>query len=319
MSKVSGIIATYNRAAFIAQAVDSVLGQTYQNVELIVVDDGSTDNTREVLAGYGGRLRYIYQDQRGRSLARNTGIRSASGDYIAFLDSDDIWLPQKLEKQLSVLESNPSLGLVHCLTEVIDEQGRRLEKETTKWRALYEMALRRGYTYEAMSLECVMYLSSVMVRRECFDSVGLFDASIPAFEDWDWYLRFALQYEVAIVTEPLVLFRVHRANTPMHEFTEGRIKTCLKHLALLDTHERLPFGDKARRNFYLNLATAHYMAGNMCECRDWTLKAARGNLRVLLKPDVLVHFFLSWLPLGVTQRLRNLKSMKVTFNNYVGR
>ena len=105
---ISVIIPTYNRAHFVREAIDSVLGQTYQDFEIIVVDDGSTDDTKTVLALYGNRIRYLHQKHRGRSEARNTALKSAAGKFVAFLDSDDIWLPRKLEKQLPLFDSDES-------------------------------------------------------------------------------------------------------------------------------------------------------------------------------------------------------------------
>jgi glycosyltransferase involved in cell wall biosynthesis len=114
--KVSVLIATYNRARMLGAAIDSVLAQSYQDFELIVVDDGSTDGTRELVARrYGSAVRYIYQENRGRSEARNTGIKAARGDFFAFLDSDDAWLPEKLARQVRLLEQRPQIGIVSPL------------------------------------------------------------------------------------------------------------------------------------------------------------------------------------------------------------
>src|SRR5690349_3602213 len=107
MPKVSVIIPTYNRAQFIARAVDSVLEQTYKDFEIIVIDDGSSDNTQEILKAYEGKIRYVYQQNKGISAARNRGIQEAKGEYIAFLDSDDVWKPEKLSVQVAILDVNP--------------------------------------------------------------------------------------------------------------------------------------------------------------------------------------------------------------------
>src|SRR4030042_587586 len=123
MPKVSVIITTYNRVHFVCEAIDSVLNQTFKDFEIIVVDDGSTDNTKEALKRYSKNIFYIYQSNKGRSQARNTGLKVAKGDYIAFLDDDDIWVPHKLEKQVAFMDSNPNIGLVHTITEVIDEES----------------------------------------------------------------------------------------------------------------------------------------------------------------------------------------------------
>ncbi|MDP6417227.1 MAG: glycosyltransferase, partial [Gammaproteobacteria bacterium] len=250
---------------------------------IIVVDDGSTDSTPEVLAQFGNQISVIRQPNLGRSAARNAGVSHARGEVIAFLDSDDIWLPDKLGRQLSVFEANPAVGLVHTLSDVLDEHGVSLDQQTRRRRQLYRRALRRGYDYEGMSQECIMFLSTVAVRRECWERVGPMDASIPAFEDWDWYLRAAMQTEIATVPEVLAHFRKHAGNTSSHDFFEGRVKTCHKHLALLADRMDSPRKDRTWRNFYVQLAAAHYVHGNSIESGKWMRKA------VVIDPAVFFH------------------------------
>ena len=126
MNGVSVVIPTHNHAGYIRQAIDSALAQTSAPLEVIVVDDGSTDETPRILADYGGRIRAIRQSNAGVSVARNTGIAAAAGDLIALLDSDDSWAPTKLERQIARLSADPGVGLVHCGSERVDEAGRRL-------------------------------------------------------------------------------------------------------------------------------------------------------------------------------------------------
>ncbi len=120
---VSVIIPTYNRAALVVQAVQSALNQTYTNMEIIVVNDGSTDNTPEILKEYEGKIKYVYQERSERSKARNEGFRHSTGSYIAFLDSDDLWLPTKIEKQVEVLNKKADVGLVYVGGQFIDTKG----------------------------------------------------------------------------------------------------------------------------------------------------------------------------------------------------
>ena len=127
MPKVSVIIPAYNCAHYICHAVDSVLAQTFPDFELVVVDDGSTDNTRELLKQYGSQIKYIYQQNKDMTAARNTGINHSSGEYIAFLDSDDIWLANKLERQIVLLDQAPEVGLVYCWHYYIDPAGNRCQ------------------------------------------------------------------------------------------------------------------------------------------------------------------------------------------------
>lgn len=121
--KVSVIIPTYNLARYINETVDSVLGQTYKNYEIIIVDDGSTDNTKEALSEYGGKITYIFQENQGVSAARNKGIKEAKGEYIAFLDADDLWLKDKLELQIGLMNSNPEVAMIFTDGESFNEEG----------------------------------------------------------------------------------------------------------------------------------------------------------------------------------------------------
>jgi glycosyltransferase involved in cell wall biosynthesis len=207
--RVSVIIPTYNRAEFIAETVESVLDQTYQNMETIVIDDGSTDNTRDVLRKYQDKIDYIYQDRSERSKARNEGFRHSKGDYIAFLDSDDVWLPAKLEKQVQILDETPDMGLVYTDVEFIDEKGNVYDGE-----ACWDTPARKVLYEDLMTHNVITgSLSAIMVRRECLDKVGLFDESMTICEDLDLYRRIARYYKFHKIDLQLVKIRIHRDNT----------------------------------------------------------------------------------------------------------
>lgn len=206
---VSAIIPTYNRANMVAEAVQSVLKQTYRNIEIIVVDDGSTDNTREVLKKYQQKINYIYQDRSERSKARNKGFRHSKGNYVAFLDSDDLWLPTKTEKQVEVLNSQREVGLVYVGVQFIDIDGMPCSVDIC-WDAS-----EREVLYEDLMTHNVITgtTSSAMIRRTCLDKVGLFDESMHTCEDLDLYRRIARYYEFCKIDLPLVKFRIHGGNT----------------------------------------------------------------------------------------------------------
>jgi glycosyltransferase involved in cell wall biosynthesis len=196
---VSVIIPTYNRGWIVRDAIDSVLGQTYADVELIVVDDGSTDRTPEILDSYGDRLRVTRQANQGVSAARNRGIGGSSGTLIALLDSDDIWLPKKLAVQVDFFKRNPA-ALV-CQTEEIwirnglrVNPGKRHRKHS-------------GMIFEPSLELCLVSPSAVMVRRELFEEVGLFDESLPACEDYDLWLRVGCRFPVHLIDKPLTIKR----------------------------------------------------------------------------------------------------------------
>ncbi len=200
-SKVSVVIPTYNRVSTVVRAIESVLTQTYQDLEIIVVDDGSTDNTHEVIRRlHDPRLRYIRHDgNRGGSAARNTGIEASTGEYIAFLDSDDEWLPQKLEKQVYLLQrSDSSVGAVYSGFVVINEHGERTNISIPKYRG--------AILKDLFSVNSVGTVSTVMIRRECVSQVGAFDSAMVSCQDWDMWIRLAKHYKFDFVPEVLVYY-----------------------------------------------------------------------------------------------------------------
>jgi glycosyltransferase involved in cell wall biosynthesis len=205
---VSTIIPTYNRANLIGDAVDCVLGQTYPNVEVIVVDDGSTDNTEEVLSKYGNRIRVIRQTNAGPAAARNRGIRAAKGQIIAFLDSDDIWLPLKIEKQVELLMRTDK-SVPCCLCNAIMRIGKEKQQQFFTMSSLspeYDEGLWLNVA-KVLSSRFVFFNQAVAIKREAFDKTGLFDESLLFMEDHDLALRMALVGPWAYIREPLVVWR----------------------------------------------------------------------------------------------------------------
>ncbi|MDY6851239.1 MAG: glycosyltransferase [Thermodesulfobacteriota bacterium] len=194
---VSVIIPAYNRSSMILCAVDSVLNQTFRNFELIVVDDGSTDQIGSVLAPYLDRLTLVRQPHAGVSAARNHGISKSQGRLIAFLDSDDYWLPEKLDAQTNFFKENPEAMI--CQTgETWYRRGRRVNPGRRHCKPSGDIFL--------PSLElCLVSPSAVMMRRELFDCVGVFDEDLPACEDYDLWLRIAALWPVHLVDQPLVV------------------------------------------------------------------------------------------------------------------
>lgn len=197
---VSVIIPTYNRAALVVEAVASVLAQTWTDYELLVVDDGSTDGTQEVLAPYRDRLRLLRRpENRGVSAARNLGARESRGQWLAFLDSDDLWLPAKLTRQLQWLAAHPAVQIAQT-EELWLRHGRRVNPK--------KRHRKQGGRIFLPSLHlCLVSPSAVMVRRELFLEAGGFDESLPACEDYDLWLRLSWQYDIGLIPEPLVIKR----------------------------------------------------------------------------------------------------------------
>ena len=207
---VSVIIPTHNRAEFVVEAVQSALDQTYDNLEIIVVDDGSTDHTSQILGRYQGKLRYIYQEHAERSTARNNGFENSRGDYIAFLDSDDIWLPQKIERQIAVFENDPEIGVVYSEAEFVDKDG------VTSTHIVNREALqrKRPHLYEdLLTTNVVGSPSAVMIRRRCFEQARMFDVSMNTCEDLDLWRRLARCCTFYKIETPLFKLRVHSKNT----------------------------------------------------------------------------------------------------------
>jgi len=195
--EVTVIIPTYNRGWTLRRAIDSVLAQTFRDFELIVVDDGSEDNTADILADYGTDIRVIRQANAGVSAARNAGIRAAGGEYIAFLDSDDAWLPEKLQVQMDYFNTHPAD--VICQTEEIwIRNGKRVNPKKVHKKP-------SGRIFRASLALCLVSPSAVMLRRELFAEIGGFDETLPACEDYDLWLRISARYPVYLVDTPLII------------------------------------------------------------------------------------------------------------------
>ena len=196
--KVSVVIPTYNRESFITKAIDSVEAQTYRNVEVVVIDDGSTDNTRSLLERrYGEKVRYFYQENKGIAAARNTGIRESSGDYIAFLDSDDYWVPEKLERQMELFRKHPEYGMVasQCASVLLDGSFRDKNRPG-----------KSGWVFTDLFIKNFIRTSSAVITRECLDRVGLFDEELKECEEYDLWLRIAAKYPVGFINESLAVY-----------------------------------------------------------------------------------------------------------------
>jgi glycosyltransferase involved in cell wall biosynthesis len=202
--KISVIITTYNRAHYICETIDSVLAQTFTDYEIIVVDDGSTDNTKETLKAYGDKVRYFYQTNQGQPAAENTAISNARGQYLAFVDDDDSWLPTKLEEQIKVLENDPDLGFVCCEAYYTDADGKIVHHWKKKpWHHENFISLYDGN---------FLNHSSVLLKRDLFDKIGGFDPALLTTQDYDLWLRLAYVCKFKFMPVPLTKIRLHPNN-----------------------------------------------------------------------------------------------------------
>jgi glycosyltransferase involved in cell wall biosynthesis len=212
MPRISVVIPTYNRANLISETLDSVLSQTVNDIEVIVVDDGSTDATPAVVSSYQ-RVRYLHQANAGQAAARNAGIRMAMGEYIAFVDDDDLWLPNKLAQQLDCLHAE-SAAWVYCDALVFDG---------TSGQPLHRFSQintpHNGHVGAQLLIRDFIASPTPMVRRDVFDRVGLFDASplLRRREDWEMWLRIAAHYPLSYIPEPLARYRSHEQTATRSE------------------------------------------------------------------------------------------------------
>jgi glycosyltransferase involved in cell wall biosynthesis len=205
MPQVSVIIPTYNRAGFLGGAIKSVLDQSFKDLEIIVVDDCSGDNTTALMETLRrAEIRYLRHDRRlGSAAARNTGIHHSRGEYVAFLDDDDEWYPEKLGRQMSaLLASPPDVGGIYTGYFVVDRNDGQVRGQI--------VPTERGDLYEALLAgNCIGSSSAMLLRRSCFDKVGIFDERLPSFQDYDLWLRIARKYQFDCIRQPLLKYFVH--------------------------------------------------------------------------------------------------------------
>ena len=194
---VSVIIPTYNRAWSLPAAIDSVLAQDYQPFELIVIDDGSSDNTPFLLSAYKHQIKTVRQENAGVSAARNTGIDTAAGDFLAFLDSDDRWLPQKLARQVDFFRRHPD-ALICQTEELWVRNGVRVNPKKRHQK-------RSGDIFVPSLSLCLVSPSAVMLKRKLLDEIGRFDENLPACEDYDLWLRVSARHPVYLLDDPLII------------------------------------------------------------------------------------------------------------------
>ncbi len=252
---VSVIVPAYNCGRYVASAVTSALQQDYPPAEVIVVNDGSTDETEARLSDFGGVITVVHQSNRGPAAARNCGVRYASGELVSFLDADDVWLPGKLSKQVEKLHRG-EFGLVHCGLRYVDEHGIRLFDEVSGeegWVALAILRYRGRPVLQGLG-------STALLRRHDYLEVGGMDESLRVAEDWDFGYRFASRYRVGFVAEPLVLYRQHAASS-------HKSKVCLQEESLRRVFARAfaesgpelePIKREAYGNLYMGLAISDY-------------------------------------------------------------
>lgn len=300
MIKVSVIIPTYNPKEHLIETLLSVLNQTYSSLEIVIVDDGSSIDTAAFIKPYisSHAVRYIGRENGGTAAARNTGINNSTGEYIAFLDHDDIWLPDKIALQVEALDRNPSCGLTYCNFQILDEQTGSLidPRRQGEGGCMFEKFLYRNFITTA---------SQIMVRRSCFDQLGLFDESLPIVDDYDFYLRLSRCYDINYDSRVLTHWRSHQFNTSKnYEKTQlGRIKVkeaALNRWVLSNNQKRTLFG--GLRSDYYELAYYYLTSEKYSEARNYFKKAVPYKL-----VKSMVYYLSTCVP-GLSYR--NLKALK---------
>ncbi|MDE3242947.1 MAG: glycosyltransferase family 2 protein [Nitrospirota bacterium] len=208
MPQVTVVLPVYNGARYIREALDSVFAQTFRDFEVICIDNGSTDETRSILEGYGERIRVLRRENRGPCGGRNEGVRKATAQYIAFLDHDDCWYPRKLEQQVAVLSAEPDAVLVLCNSDRMDAEGRLLQVGATSAERATMGDSPLGRLMEADQL----LSSAILVRRDAFERAGMYDEELRGFEDFDLCARLKREGRFVFLEEPGMCYRVHSAS-----------------------------------------------------------------------------------------------------------
>jgi glycosyltransferase involved in cell wall biosynthesis len=276
---VSVILPTYNCANFLPHSIQSILSQTYDSYEIIVVDDGSTDNTKEVLNPFMQRISYIKLEQnKGLPAARNIGIKSALGKYIAFIDADDIWLPEKLQTDIKYFETHSEISMVYSKHINIEENGRHLDGDTRK-------RLPSGNIFiQLFSEQNFIITSSVVVKKDVFETTGLFDEQLFNCQDWDMWLRITFYFKVAGINKTLVKYR----HNP-HSLSKNRNNVLKYQKAVIDkTYNSF----KGKENgisgkLYKKRLSLHYAKVGRYYLRIGDKNLAKENFRLSLKYNPL--------------------------------
>lgn len=268
---VSVIIPTYNYGHFVGRAIESVLGQSHRDIEVVVVDDGSTDGTVDQLARFGDDIQVISQQNRGVAAARNVGVATSTGNFLAFLDADDFWSKDKVERQVDRYRREPDVGLVHGGVQEVDPEGLPLGPRRdgmSGWVAEQMLLLRKPVVLAAPS--------NALIPRRFFQEVGGFDVELSTAADWDLCFRIAVEHSFAFVAETLVYYTIHTSNMSRNvELTDHDMQRAFGKIFTSDPPTFKHLERQAYANLQMMLSGSYYGAGS-------TAKAVLAGARSLM-------------------------------------
>jgi glycosyltransferase involved in cell wall biosynthesis len=303
VSTVSVVIPAHNAARWLPEAIESVRGQTFTDWDLVVVDDGSTDDTRAAVERFAGdgRIRYLPQSRQERSAARNHGIEATTAPLVAFLDADDWWHAEKLTRQVAALEAAPEAGLCYTVARFVDDAGRPLELRKPP-RPL------PGDVFAALVRGNVIVVASVVVRRQCLDRIGLFDTTLPVYgcEDWDLWLRLTRHLPAVLVDDELTLYRRHERNTGWEQILASALAVIDKTYADPDTERRAGVSRETVRALHYLYQAAAVAPDDAGKARELVRQALAEDPRALVGRSGLAAMAALFLPDGAMQALRRL-------------
>ena len=338
MNTISVIMPTYNRAGRITDAIESVLSQTYRELEIIIIDDGSTDSTEDVVRKYlnDSRIRYIRQENAGAAAARNRGIKEAKGAIIGFIDSDDVWVEDKLLVQMSVFRALPEVGVVcsdfsarlenseeershiRKYFSVFDDYGLSYDSVFERKNVIFPCGTREvtaywGRIYETMVFGNCILTSTALCRREVFDEVGVFDTTFETLEDYDLFLRIAKAFPAALVDAPLILY-----NYSDDRLSGERMfgKVCINLIEIyrknLNAISDRSFFIRHRRRIRRHWGRIHAMMAYFHFSKDEMTQAAKSYCKSIVYDPANVTYYAylagSFLPKGIICFIRDLKA-----------
>ena len=268
MSTVSVIIHTYNNERFMAETVESVLNQTYKDYEIIVVDDGSADGTRDALMPYMQKIRYHYKENGGIASAKNAGISLSETEFVAFLDHDDLWVPDKLQLQMEHFNENPQIGLVYAKYTSFRD-GKELRTKPEKGYS--------GWIFKELLSKSFIQTSTVVVKRECLDAVGPYDETFSLGDEYDMFLRISKKFQCGFIDKGLTRYRVHDTNASNNDFlfdneNLGVYKKIYNNFTDLDGVEKKILRKRIAR-YSMKVAEGLYSQGKLEESKEYQKEA----------------------------------------------